>query len=109
MADLNQQAAELKTLLSQFDEELKSLQTGKKASAPRARSSLQKIKTLSHTMRSGVMSFTKELPTKTRAKKAEAVAEVAEPEIPPPPVLERVASVAPVPVVKRKPVKAKIV
>ena len=60
-------------------------------------------------MRSGVMSFTKDLPTKTRIKKdeAEAVAEVAEPEIPPPPVLERVTSEAPVPVAKKKPVKEK--
>ena len=105
MTDLNQQAAELKTLLSQFDLELKSLQSGKKASAPRARSSLQKIKTLSHSMRSGVMSFTKELPTKTRAKLA--VAEPVAEDIPPPPVLERVASEAPVPVAKKKTVKEK--
>jgi hypothetical protein len=69
MSSLNQSLGELKTLVSQCETELASLHAGKKAAAPRVRASLQKIKNLSHAMRSGVMEFTKELPTKSRAKK----------------------------------------
>jgi hypothetical protein len=84
MASLSQQVAEMKTLMNQCETELTSLMNGRKASGPRTRSSLQKIKGLAHSMRSGVMGYTKDLPTKTRGKK-EAVVE----EIPQPLVLER--------------------
>ena len=94
MSNLSQSIAELKTLVGQCGEELTSLQSGKKASAPRCRASLQKIKTLSHTMRAGVMEFTKEMPVKSRTKKAATTSDAIESDesdenIPPPPVLKR--------------------
>ena len=91
MSNLSQSLAELKTLVGQCEEELQSLQSGKKASAPRCRASLQKIKTLSHGMRAGVMEFTKEMPVKPRAKKVvtETESDEIDDEIPPPPVLKR--------------------
>ena len=112
MSNLSASIAELKTLVGQAEAELQSLQSGKKASAPRVRASLQKIKTLSHSMRADVMTFTKELPTKARLKKSESEPEPVEDELPPPPVLERETSEAlPVKlrrVVRKKPVKDKI-
>jgi hypothetical protein len=105
MANLNESIVELKTLISQCETELQSLHGGKKAAAPRVRASLQKIKNLAHSMRGGVMAFTKDLPVKTRTKK-----ENAEPPVEPPvepvlaaPVLERAMTEAPVAV----PVKPK--
>ena len=92
MSNLSASIAELKTLVGQTETELQSLLAGKKAAAPRVRSSLQKIKTLSHGMRASVMEHVKALPTKARAKKPEPVEEP-EP-IPPPPVLERETSEA---------------
>jgi len=84
MSRLTQSIAELRTLLQQCETEVQALLGGKKASAPRVRASLQKIKTLSHTMRGDVMEHVKTLPTKTKAKKVESV------ELPPNlPVLER--------------------
>jgi len=73
MTAITQSIAELKTLVGQAETELQLLQSGKKASAPRVRASLQKIKTLAHTMRGLVMTFTKELPTVSRVKKTTAV------------------------------------
>jgi len=82
MSNLTHGIAELRTLLSQCETEVQSLLAGKKASAPRVRASLQKIKTVSHTLRGNVMDHVKGLPTKTKGKK--------EVELPPnPPVLER--------------------
>ena len=91
MTNLTASIAELKTLVSQAEAELQSLlQSGKKASAPRVRASLQKIKTLSHTMRSDVMQHVKALPVNSRVKKT---TDPVEPEpIPPPPALEREAT-----------------
>ena len=90
MTNLSESIAELKTLVSQTETELQSLLSGKKAAAPRARSSLQKIKTLSHTMRSDVMQHVKALPVNSRVKKT---TDPVEPEpIPPPPALEREAT-----------------
>ena len=96
MTNLTASIAELKTLVSQAETELLSLQSGKKASAPRVRASLQKIKTLSHSMRADVMEHVKALPTKAKPKKA---VEEEEENIPPPPKLERETSEA-VPVKK---------
>ena len=92
MTDLSSSLAELKTLLGQCEAELQSLLAGKKASAPRVRSCLQKIKTLSHSMRSAVMTHVKELPVQTRGLKKKTDAD----DLPPsPPKLERqVAEVA---------------
>ena len=72
MTDLSASIAELKTILGQCETELQSLLAGKKASAPRVRASLQKIKTLSHLMRSAVMTHVKELPVQTRGLKKKA-------------------------------------
>jgi hypothetical protein len=84
MANLTQSIAELRSFVSQCETEVQALLNGKKASAPRIRASLQKIKTLSHAMRGDVMEHVKTLPTKAKAKKVESV------ELPPnPPVLER--------------------
>ena len=66
MTELTQAIGELKTLLGQTENELNSLLAGKKASAPRMRASLQKIKSVSHSMRAVVMDYTKSLPVKSR-------------------------------------------
>ena len=71
MTELTQAIGELKTLLGQTETELNALLAGKKASAPRIRASLQKIKSVSHSMRAGVMDYTKALPVKSRAKREE--------------------------------------
>ena len=82
MSNLSASIAELKTLVGQADDELQSLVAGKKASAPRVRASLQKIKTLCHSMRQEVMNHTKALPVKKRAKTADPVTD--KENIPPP-------------------------
>ena len=87
MTTLTQQFAELKSLVNQASSELQSLQGGRKASAPRIRASLQKIKTVAQAMRGEVMNFTKELPTKSRVKVNPVEAE--DEPIPEPPVLKR--------------------
>ena len=69
MTELSQAIGELKTLMGQAETELNSLLSGRKASAPRVRASLQKIKTLSHSMRAGVIDYTKSLPVNNRVKK----------------------------------------
>jgi hypothetical protein len=109
MTTLSTNLAVLKTLIGQCETELLALQSGRKASAPRVRASLQKIKALAHSMRAGVMDFTKELPTKTRVKKD--VTPIDD-DLPPPPMLERTESEAPVKktrVSRKKPVKDVVV
>ena len=99
MTNLNESIAELKTLVGQAENELQSLLGGKKAAAPRVRASLQKIKTLAHSMRAGVMEHVKALPVNSRSKKT---AKSVEDELPPPPVLEREKTEALEPVKKPK-------
>ena len=106
MSNLSESIAELKTIVGQAETELQSLLSSKKASAPRVRASLQKIKTLSHSMRSGVMQHVKALPVNSRAKKVEPVEEPVEDELPSPPVLERETSEA-LPVKLRRVVRKK--
>ena len=106
MSNLTASIAELRTLVSQAEAELQSLLAGKKASAPRVRASLQKIKTLSHSMRSDVMAHVKALPVNSRAKKIEPVEDETPP---PPPVLEREVTEAPEPVKKPKRVRKKTI
>ena len=103
MSNLTASIAELRTLVSQAEAELQSLLAGKKASAPRVRASLQKIKTLSHSMRSDVMAHVKALPVNTRTKKP------VEDEIPPPLALEREVTEAPEPIKKVKRVRKKTI
>ena len=88
MSNLTQQFAELTSLVNQSQTELQSLQNGKKASAPRIRASLQKIKTVAQAMRGEVMTFTKDLPTKSRTK-VTPVEPTSDEEPPPPPILKR--------------------
>ena len=86
MTTLSQQFAELTSLVSQTQTELLSLLQGRKASAPRVRASLQKIKTVAQAMRGDVMQFTKELPTKSRTKVTPVETTSEEEPIPDPPI-----------------------
>jgi len=65
---MDKKLIELRTLLTQTEYEISSLMKGRKASAPRARTSLQRIKTLAHALRSDIMVAVKEMPTKSRTK-----------------------------------------
>mgnify|MGYP006901903743 CR=1 FL=1 len=60
--------AGIKTEVDNLERETKSLESGRKASASRARKSLQNIKTKAHGMRKDIMDFQKSLPTKPRVK-----------------------------------------
>ena len=63
---LSQSITSLRTMLDIAENEIKSLESGRKASAARARKSLQSIKTNCHILRRDITLFTKELPTKSR-------------------------------------------
>ena len=69
MTSLNDNIVVLKACIAEVESELLALQSGKKSASARARKSLMKVKTLSHSMRSQVMEYLKELPTKSRVKK----------------------------------------
>jgi hypothetical protein len=76
---LSQTITSLRTLLDNAESEIKSLEGGRKASSSRARLSLQKIKANCHSLRKDITVHTKNLPTKSRAKKVvEAVVEPVE-------------------------------
>ena len=59
----------LRTQLDNAESEILSLSGGKKASAARARKSLQNIKSSCHTMRKSITDHTKGMVTKPRVKK----------------------------------------
>ena len=59
--------SEIRMQLEVAEKEIASLEGGRKASAARARKSLQIIKGLAHTMRKNIVEFSKGLPTKKRA------------------------------------------
>ena len=65
--------SEIKMQLEVAEKEIASLEGGRKASAARARKSLQIIKGLSHALRKQVVEYSKGLPVK---KRGEEVAEV---------------------------------
>ena len=67
--------SEIRMQLEVAEKEIASLQGGRKASAARARKSLQIIKGLAHTMRKNIVEFSKGLPTKKRAGEVEVAAE----------------------------------
>ena len=96
---LSEKITSLRTMLDAAESEIKSLESGRKASSARARKSLQSIKTECHGMRKEITEHVKKLPTKTRVKKEEVVEpepEVKEPEEPmpdKPPKLKRARSV----------------
>ena len=87
---LSESITSLRTMLDTCENEIKSLESGRKASSARARKSLQNIKTASHSLRKEITAHTKSLPTKSRTKKVdpEPVVEPAEPT--PEPVKKRV-------------------
>lgn len=71
MTSLSQQLILMRQSLENVEHELKSLESGKKASAPRARKSLQSLKNSSHALRKQITDSVKTMPTKKRVKKAE--------------------------------------
>ena len=89
---LSESITSLRTMLDTCENEIKSLELGRKASSARARKSLQNIKTASHSLRKEITAHTKSLPVKSRSKKVEVEPEpVVEPAEPTPePVKKRV-------------------
>lgn len=98
--DLERELQTLRTYFETAETEIKSLKSGRRAAAPRARKSLQQIKQTSHKMRGDIMNTVKSMPVKSRTKK-EVEAPVEE-DLPSPPELKREPSEAPV---KPKPVR----
>ena len=88
MDQLKEQVNNIKTQLVICEAELASLMSGKKASGPRVRACLMKIKGSAHAARSATTAVVAAIPTKSRAKSpaeepvAAVVAEVvAEPKV----------------------------
>jgi lipopolysaccharide biosynthesis regulator YciM len=67
----------MRSQLDEAETHVKSLESGRKSSSAKARSNLMKIKSQSHELRKAVMTHTKTIPVKSRAKKVEVVPEVA--------------------------------
>ena len=59
--------SEIRMQLEEAEKEIASLEGGRKASAARARKSLQIIKGLSHALRKQIVEYSRSLPTKKRA------------------------------------------
>ena len=83
--NLQEQILLMRANLDSAEEHIKSLEAGRKSSSSKARSSLMKLKTQSHTLRRDVILKQKALPTKKRAKvipvEAAVVIEPSKPEI----------------------------
>lgn len=96
MTTLQDQATVLRNHLLQCELEIDALVGGKKAAAPRVRSSLQAIKSLAHEMRKTTTELTKSFPVKSKPNQKTPVVDIEEiiPPIPPPPVLKREVSEA---------------
>jgi hypothetical protein len=73
MSLLSQQLAIMRNQLDEAETHVKSLEAGRKSSSAKARSNLMKIKSQSHELRKAVMSHTKTIPVKSRAKKEAGV------------------------------------
>ncbi len=87
---LSEQLSSLKSHIAECENELKSLESGRKSSAPRLRKQLMNIKNKSHTMRGSTMEYLKGLPVKSKKEtKVEPEPEVQEEQLPDPPKLER--------------------
>lgn len=95
MDQLKEQVTNIKTQLAICESELASLMSGKKASGPRVRACLMKIKGSAHAARSATTAVVAAIPTKSRAKSPAA----------PEPV---VAAVVPEPVPELKPKRARV-
>ena len=66
---LSEQVILMRQSLDECERELKSLEGGRKASAPRARKSFQALKQSSHAMRKQITESVKSMPVKSRTKK----------------------------------------
>jgi hypothetical protein len=103
---LSEQLIILKNEIANIEDHLSKLQGGRKASSAKARASLMKLKKHSHLMRSDIMKYTKELPTKTRAKTPKSETSIPEAELP---VIEPVREEAPLSIEKvKKPRKPRV-
>jgi hypothetical protein len=71
MTTLSDQLLLMRQSLDATEKELKALEAGRKASAPRARKSLQSLKQSSHQLRKQITESVKSMPTKKRTKKEE--------------------------------------
>ena len=86
---LTEQILLMRKSLDETEKELKALEGGRKASAPRARKSLQSLKQSSHQLRKQITDSVKSMPTKKRTKKEEVnvldakMSQVEEPETEP--------------------------
>ena len=105
---LNDMIVQLQLHLDQTKKHIADLESGTKASAPKCRAELQKIKVLAHQLRKECITTQKTIPVKHRTKVAPAVESpaVAEPVtgrpvVPPEPVLP----LEPVEEIKPKPAK----
>ena len=87
--DLERELQTLRTYFDNAEAEIKSLKSGRRAAAPRARKSLQQIKQTSHKMRGDIMNTVKSMPVKSRTTKKEVEEPVEEVLPPPPPELKR--------------------
>lgn len=94
---LSESIISLRNMIDSAESEIKSLLGGRKASAARARKSLQDIKTSCHSLRKEITEYTQNLPIKSRVKK------VVEPE----PVVEAVVEQVVEPVKKVKKSRSK--
>lgn len=65
---LADQLSQIKASVAEAERELTSLSSGRKVSASRVRKQLQNVKNQSQLLRKSVISYTKEMPTKSRVK-----------------------------------------
>ena len=98
MTSLSDQILLMKQSLDETEKELKALEGGRKASAPRARKSLQALKQSSHALRKQITDSVKSMPTKKRTKKEE----VQSPEEPVEVLQTSIPETEPEPEVKKK-------
>ena len=98
---LSESIISLRNMIDSAESEIKSLLGGRKASAARARKSLQDIKMSCHSLRKEITEYTQNLPIKSRVKK------VVEPEPVVEPVVEAVVEQVVEPVKKVKKSRSK--
>ena len=65
---LSEKISVLKGMLDTAEKEIKALDSGRKAAAPRSRKLLQQIKTSSHELRKEITQKVKDLPVKKKVK-----------------------------------------
>ena len=108
MTDLDNTLQQLKTHLSLYENEVNKLKLGRKNASINARKHLMTIRNDASLLRTKIMAFVKNLPTRTAKKKDDIVPDETS-DIPPPPTLERSDSVhiGTVPVKKKKVLREK--